>query len=114
MLMDDLDDVAAELGQRAAQVEAAGDQLVRAASVAIWTSTAADAFRAQVARRNLRCIDLAAELRSAASVVVAYADAVAAEKALLARMAEAAEAATEAAAVVGSGVIASVGRLVNW
>jgi hypothetical protein len=85
--MESLDDVAAELGCRAAQVEAAGDQLVRAASLAIWTSLGADAFRAQVDHRRRRCTDVGHALRSAASAVRACADEVAAERARLAQLA---------------------------
>jgi uncharacterized protein YukE len=105
--MGDLDELAVELTERAAQVEAAGEQLVRAAAAAIWTSVAADAFRAQVDRRNERCVDIAAALRSAAAAVRAHADAVAAEKAVLAHLAAVAETAA------GS-VTRSVARVVGW
>ena len=120
-MTDGLDDVAGELAARATQVEAAGDQLIRAAAAAIWTSEAADAFRAEVAHRNGRCADVAAALRAAASGVRAYADAVAAEKALLAHLAQLATqapaqvaAAAEAVAGAGASVARSVGRVASW
>jgi uncharacterized protein YukE len=108
--MGDLDGLAAELGQRAAQVEAAGDQLTRAAAVAIWTSVAADAFHAQVGRRSEQCADIAASLRSAAAAVRAYADAVDVELARLARLARLAEAGVGAAVTVTRSVV----RVVGW
>jgi hypothetical protein len=85
--MNTLDDIAAELAQRARQVEVAGDQLVRAAACALWTSAGADAFRAQVGRRREQCSEVAESLRSAAGSVRIYADTVAAEHALLAHVA---------------------------
>ena len=57
--MADLEGVARELDQRAVQVELASGQLVRAAAQAIWTSIAADAFRARVDHRRRECAHLA-------------------------------------------------------
>jgi hypothetical protein len=85
--MESLDDVSAELRRRAAQIEAAGEQLAAAAALAIWTSIGADAFRAQVADRRHNCVDLGASLRAAASVVGSYSDAVTEERRRLARLA---------------------------
>jgi uncharacterized protein YukE len=110
--MESLDDVAAELGVRAAQVEAAGDQLVRAAASAIWTSVGADAFRAQVIRRRDRCEEIARALRSAASSVRAHADDVAAERARLARVARLVEPGRLAAEAAHAG--RAVVRAVGW
>lgn len=102
-----LDELAAELGQRAIQVAAAGDQLTRAAADAIWTSVAADAFRAQVGRRSAAFADVADSLRSASAAVRSYADTVHAEEARLARVA-----ATADRAVIGA--VRSVTRVVGW
>jgi chromosome segregation ATPase len=82
----DLDAIAQELDQRALQVASASAQLVRAAAEALWTSTAADAFRARVGRRDAECLRLAAELRGAARTVSHYSDDVSAEKARLRRL----------------------------
>jgi hypothetical protein len=108
--MGDLDGLAAELGLRAAQVEAAADQLTRAAAAAIWTSVAADAFHAQVGRRTEQCGDVAASLRAAAAAVRAYAGEVDAELARLARVAHAAERGVGAAVTVTE----SMARVVGW
>jgi anti-sigma-K factor RskA len=64
-----LDALADELRRRARQVEAIGDELVHAAAVAIWTSVAADAFRAHLSRRRRDCSHVAGLLRSASSAV---------------------------------------------
>jgi hypothetical protein len=82
----DLDVIARELDQRATQVESAGAQLVRAAAEAIWTSIAADAFRAQVDCRHRECAHVAESLRAAAHDVRRFAADVAAERARLRRL----------------------------
>ena len=111
-----IDELALELDQRAAQVEMAGAQLVRAAAEAIWTSIAADAFRARVDRRRQQFGDVADLLRSAAQTVFRYSDEVDAEKARLRRLELAAEhVITRGAADVrkvgglGIGVIGGIG-----
>ena len=81
--MTSLDALAGDLEQHARRVEAIGDQLTHAAAIAIWTSVAADAFRAQVARRRRDCSAVAETLRSAASTVRHFAHDVEAEKARL-------------------------------
>jgi uncharacterized protein YukE len=86
-----LDDIARELDQRALQVEAAGAQLVTAAANALWTSIAADAFRARVDHRNRECARLADVLRTVGRTVRSFSDAVAGEKARLRRLELAAE-----------------------
>lgn len=90
-IVSDLDDIARELDQRALQVEAAGAQLVTAAANAIWTSIAADAFRARVDHRNRECARLADVLRTAGRAVRSFSDGVSAEKARLRRLELAAE-----------------------
>lgn len=87
--MSGLDALAGELEQRARHVEAIGDELVHAAAVAIWTSVAADAFRAHIARRRRDCADVAGMLRSASSAVRHFAHDVEAEKARLHRLEQA-------------------------
>jgi uncharacterized protein YukE len=82
----DLEVIARELDQRATQVESAGAQLARGAAEAIWTSIAADAFRAQVDRRDRECAQVADSLRVAAHDVRRFADDVAAERARLRRL----------------------------
>lgn len=81
--MSSLDALADELQQRARRMEAVGDELVRAAAVAIWTSVAADAFRAHVARRRRDCSHVAQTLRSASSAVRHFSHDVELEKARL-------------------------------
>ena len=81
--MSSLDALAGDLEQHARRVEATGEQLMHAAAIAIWTSVAADAFRAQVARRRRDCSAAAEMLRSAASAVRHFAHDVEAEKARL-------------------------------
>lgn len=88
--MSGLDGLARELEQHALRVESIGDGLVHSASVAIWTSVAADAFRSQVARRRRDCGDVADSLRSAASAVRHFAHDVEVEKARLMRLEQAA------------------------
>jgi hypothetical protein len=82
----DLEVIARELDQRATQVESAGAQLVRAAAEAIWTSIAADAFRAQVDGRHRECAHVAGCLRAAAHDVRRFSDDVTAERARLRRL----------------------------
>jgi uncharacterized protein YukE len=107
----DIDDIARELDHRARHIEFAGAQLVKAASEALWTSIAADAFRARVDHRNRECARLADALRTAGRSVRAFSDAVAAEKARLRRLELLAE------QVVSAGA-AGVGRVardvVSW
>lgn len=81
--MSSLDALAEELRQRARRVEAIGDELVHAAAVALWTSVAADAFRAHVARRRRDCSQVAGMLRSASSAVSHFSHDVEMEKARL-------------------------------
>ncbi|HEY0868832.1 MAG TPA: hypothetical protein VGD55_00395 [Acidothermaceae bacterium] len=95
--MADIDGIAQELGQRAVQVEMAGAQLVQAAAAAVWTSIAADAFRAQVDHRRRECERVAAVLRGAAHDVLHFSSDVTAEKARLRRLELAAEHAAAAA-----------------
>jgi hypothetical protein len=97
----DIEAIAYELGQRATQVEMAGGQLVQTAAEAIWTSIAADAFRAQVDGRRRECEHVADVLRAAARDVLRFAADVGAEKARLRRLELAAE---HAAHVAGAGV----------
>ncbi len=87
----DIDEIGVELRQRAVQVELAGAQLVQAAAEAIWTSIAADAFRARVDRRRQQFGAVADLLRGASQTVVRYSDDVDAEKARLRRLEVAAE-----------------------
>jgi hypothetical protein len=88
---DGLDSIAAELDQRALRIEATGARLVHEAATAIWTSIAADAFRAQVGRRRDECGSAARSLRVAAADVRSFAAQVEEEKARLRRLALAAE-----------------------
>jgi hypothetical protein len=94
----DIDAIAQELGQRAVQVEMASAQLVQAAAEAVWTSIAADAFRAQVDHRRRECEHVADVLRGAAHDVLRFSSDVTAEKARLRRLEQAAEHAAAAAA----------------
>jgi hypothetical protein len=89
-VLSDLDGLARELEQRARNVELIGDQLVHAAAIALWTSVAADAFRAQVERRRGDCGDVATLLRSAAAAVRQFGSDAAAERARLGRLERAA------------------------
>ena len=98
--MSDLDDIARELDQRALQVEAAGGHLVTAAANALWTSIAADAFRARVDHRTRECARLADVLRTAGRTVRSFSDAVVAERARLRRLELAAEHVVAVVAVV--------------
>jgi EspA/EspE family len=90
-VVSNIDEIGLELDQRAVQVEMAGAQLVRAAAEAIWTSIAADAFRARVDHRRQQFGAVADLLRDAAQSVFRYSDEVAAEKARLRRLEHAAE-----------------------
>ena len=103
--MADLESVARELDQRAVQVELASGQLVRAAAQAIWTSIAADAFRARVDHRRRECAHLAEMLRDAAVDVRRYGAAASAEKERLRRLELVAE---HAAARVAHGLVSLV------
>jgi hypothetical protein len=107
----DIEAIAHELSQRATQVEIAGGQLVQAAAEAIWTSMAADAFRAQVNGRQRECEHLAEMLRAAARDVLRFSDDVGAEKAKLRRLELAAEHAAHAA---GAGVARAAGFVGRW
>jgi hypothetical protein len=89
--MSDIDAIADELDQRARQVESVGAQLVRTAAEALWTSIAADAFRARVEKRHNECLSAAAMLRVAARSTRTFSDDVAAEQARLRRIAAMAE-----------------------
>ena len=104
-----IDEVGSELCQRATQVELAGTQLVQAAAEAIWTSIAADAFRARVDHRRRQFGDVADLLRSAAQTVFRYSDEVDAEKARLRRLEVAAEHAVIRGAADVGGVV--LGRI---
>ena len=102
--MSSLDALADELQQRARRMETIGDELVRAAAAAIWTSVAADAFRAHVSRRRRDCAAVAGMLRSASSAVRHFSHDVELEKARLRRV--------EQTVVRGVGAAVSfVGRL---
>jgi len=94
----DIDAIALELGKRAVQVEIASAQLVQAAAEAVWTSIAADAFRAQVDHRRRECEHVADVLRGAAHDVLRFSSDVTAEKVRLRRLEQAAEHAAAAAA----------------
>lgn len=89
--MADLESVARELDHRAVQVELASGQLVRAAAQAIWTSIAADAFRARVDHRRRECAHLTQMLHDAASDVRRFGATAGAEKERLRRLEVAAE-----------------------
>ena len=107
VVVSNIDEIGAELSQRATQVELAGAQLVQAAAEAIWTSIAADAFRARVDRRRQQFGAVADLLRGAAQTVVRYSDEVAAEKARLRRL----ELAAEHAVIRGAVDVRRVGGL---
>jgi len=116
--LSDLEALARELDQRAARVESIADQLTHAAAVAIWTSVAADAFRAHVSRRRRDCADVAGMLRSAAASVRRFAGEVEAEKARLWRLEQAAVHGIEKGILAGArtvehglGSLASLGGL---
>lgn len=109
--MSDLEGLARELELRARQTQLIGDQLVRAAAIAIWTSVAADAFRAQVSRRRRDIAEVAGMLRSAASSTRQFARDAEAEKARLRRLEETAlHGAEHPARAVEQGA----GRLFSW
>ena len=111
--MADIDAIAHELGQRAVQVELAGAQLVQAAAVAVWTSIAADAFRAQVDHRRRECEHAADVLRGAARDVLRFSGDVAAEKARLRRLELAAEHAAAVAAADAGRVVHRLGSAIR-
>jgi hypothetical protein len=98
--LSDLDGLAVELDQRARSIELIGDQLVHAAAIALWSSVAADAFRASVVARHRACTDVEGLLRSAARVVRDFAADAEAEKQRLRRL--------EAAAIDGVGRVISL------
>jgi uncharacterized protein YukE len=106
-----LDAIGRELEQRADQVDLAGAHLVQAATAAIWTSIAADAFRAQVARRRRDCADVGEELRAAGRAVRHFAVDVESEQARLRRVAVAAEHTIERGAV---DVAKGAERVASW
>jgi len=112
VVVSNIDELGLELDQRAVQVEMAGAQLVRAAAEAIWTSIAADAFRARVDHRRRQFGAVADLLRGAAQTVFRYSDEVAAEKARLRRLELAAEHAVTRGAAdvrrVGGGLIGGI------
>ncbi|MGH7108056.1 MAG: hypothetical protein ACREFT_16290 [Acetobacteraceae bacterium] len=113
--MFDLEGLARELDQIADRVESIGDHLVHAAAVAVWTSIAADAFRAQVARRRRDCGEVAGMLRHAAGAVRRFAGDVAAEKARLLRLAEEAARGVEGGIVSGAKAVEhGAGAVVSW
>jgi hypothetical protein len=109
--MSDIDAIADELDRRARQVESVGAHLVRAAAEAIWTSIAADAFRARVDKRHNECLAVADLLRVAARRTRSFSDDVAAERARLRRIALAAEHVVVAGVREASGVL---GGLTSW
>jgi hypothetical protein len=112
VVVSNIDELGLELDQRAVQVEMAGAQLVRAAAEAIWTSIAADAFRARIDHRRRQFGAVADLLRGAAQTVFRYSDEVAAEKARLRRLELAAEHAVTRGAAdvrkVGGGLIGGI------
>lgn len=112
--MADLDTLARELHQRADAVQLIGDRLVHEAAVALWTSIAADAFRASVARRHRDCGEVADLLRAAAGSVLRFGRDAQAERARLARLEQAALHGVEAAARSASAGFVEVASLVGW
>jgi hypothetical protein len=72
-----------ELVRCASRVAAEGVRLERDAATCVWHAGAADAFRAQMARRRLRCDEVAAELADAARRLHQHADVVRRTAALL-------------------------------
>jgi hypothetical protein len=116
--MADLDALARELEQRANAVRLIGDRLAHEAAVALWTSVAADAFRASVARRRTDCGDVAEMLHAAAGSVRRFGLDAQAERARLARLERAAvhgalKGAEVAAQAVGTG-LAEAASFVGW
>lgn len=113
-MSDELDAIASELDQRAVRIEVTGARLVHEAAIAIWTSIAADAFRAQVDRRRGDCGAAAHSLRVAAANVRSFAAAVEEENARLRRLALAAEHVVGGVARdIGRGA-REIGSLVRW
>ena len=116
--MADLDAIACELERRAAAVQLIGDRLVHEAAIAVWTSVAADAFRASVASRHRDCSDVAELLRAAAVRVRRFGLDAQAERARLARLERAAlqgavHGAEAVARAVGGG-LAGAASVVGW
>jgi uncharacterized protein YukE len=112
-LVSDIEAIAGELNQRATHVEMAGSALVQAAAEAVWTSLAADAFRAQVDHRRRECEHAADVLRHAARDVLRFSGDVAAEKARLRRLELAAEHAVAVAAVDAGRVVHGLGSAIR-
>jgi hypothetical protein len=116
--MADLDRLARELQQRADAVQLIGDRLVHEAAVALWTSVAADAFRASVARRHHDCDEAAGLLRAAAGSVRRFRADAQVERARLARLERATVGGVvggvEAAAKAAGGGLAKIASLVRW
>ena len=120
--MADLDAIACELERRAAAVQLIGDRLVHEAAAALWTSVAADAFRATVASRHRDCGDVAGLLRAAAARVRSFSLEAQAEQARLVRLERAAlqgavhgvvHGAEAVARAVGGG-LAGAASVVGW
>lgn len=80
--------VADELERRARRVAEIGECLAAEASLAIWTSVAADAFRGVVERRRAWCLGVSHRLRECAVEARRVGDAAAFERARLRRLAE--------------------------
>lgn len=66
---DAIERLAGEVARRAAVVDAAGAELISRFARALWTETAADAFRADIARRRDDCAHAAGELRQLAGAL---------------------------------------------
>jgi hypothetical protein len=116
--MADLDALARELEQRAHAVQLIGDRLLHEAAVALWTSVAADAFRASVARRRADCGEVADLLQAAAGNVRRFGLDAQAERARLAQWERGAvrgalHGGEVAAHAVGIG-LAEAASLVGW
>ena len=116
--MADLDAIACELERRAAAVQLIGDRLVHEAAAALWTSVAADAFRATVAGRHRDCGEVAELLRAAAARVRRFGLDAQAEQARLARLERAAlhgamHGAEAVARAVGGG-LAEAASVIGW
>ncbi len=80
---DRLDELAVRLDRRAEEVLGLGDELVRKAAEALWTSVAADAFREQVVRRRDYCATVSDQLHHAAHEMRSHAQTVRHEVAVL-------------------------------
>jgi hypothetical protein len=108
VVVSNIEEIGLELDQRAVQVEMAGAQLVRAAAEAIWTSIAADAFRARVDHRRRQFGAVADLVRAAAQTMFRYSDDVEAEKARLRRLEQAVEHDVVRGAVNVGGVVLGI------